>query len=48
MSGQKEDSILKMDNRFRSVGIGNSEIIYMHLYPSYWAFSIKNEDFGNW
>jgi hypothetical protein len=36
-SGQEKDSILKKDNRFGSVGIGSSEIIYVHLYPNRWA-----------
>jgi hypothetical protein len=30
------DSILLLKNRFRSVGIGESKIIYMHLYPNRW------------
>jgi hypothetical protein len=30
------DSILLLRNRFRSVGIGESKIIYMHLYPNRW------------
>jgi hypothetical protein len=47
-SGQKEDSILKMENRFGSGGIESSEIIYMHLYPNRRAFSIKIKDSGDW
>jgi hypothetical protein len=47
-SAQKEDSILKMEKHFGSVGIGSSEIIYMHLYPNQWAFSIKIKDSADW
>jgi hypothetical protein len=32
--GQKEDSNLKMENRTWSVGIGNSGLICMCLYPN--------------
>mgnify|MGYP000557045138 CR=1 FL=1 len=35
-SDVKSDSIMLMENRFGSVGKGESEIIYMHLYPSRW------------
>jgi hypothetical protein len=47
-SAQKEDSILKMEKHFGSVGIGSSEIIYMHLYPNQWAFSIEIKDSADW
>jgi hypothetical protein len=40
-SGQREDSILKMDNRFGSVGIWSSEIIYRFLYPNQWILVNK-------
>jgi hypothetical protein len=40
-SGEKEDSFLKMDNRFGSVGIGSSEIIYKFLYPNQWVLVNK-------
>jgi hypothetical protein len=30
------DWVLLLKNRFRSVGIGESKIIYMHLYPNRW------------
>ena len=48
MSGSEEDSILKMENCFRSAGIGESEIGYLHLYPNRWVFSIKIQDPQNW
>jgi hypothetical protein len=31
-SDEKSDSILEMENRFRSGGIGKSKMIYGHLY----------------
>jgi hypothetical protein len=37
-----------MENRFRSGGIGESEIGYTYLYPNPWPFSIKIKDSGNW
>ena len=42
------DSILEMENRFRSDWIGASETDNTHLYPNRWDFSIKNEDSGHW
>ena len=33
-SGEKEDSILKMENRYGSGGIRESEIVWMRLYPN--------------
>jgi hypothetical protein len=33
-----------MENRYSSVGIGNSEIGYVDVYPNRWAFSIKIKD----
>jgi len=47
-SGRKEQSILEIENRFRSVGIGESGIAQMYLYPNRWAFSIEIQDYGNW
>jgi hypothetical protein len=41
VSGEKEDPILKMENHFRSGGIGNSEIIYVNLYPNQWGLVNK-------
>jgi hypothetical protein len=46
-SDEKPDSILYMENRFRPVGIGESEIDYMHVYPNRSIYSIKIEDSGN-
>jgi hypothetical protein len=48
MSGAEEDSIQKMESRFRDVAHGKPEIDYTHLYPNRWAFSIKIQDSGNW
>ena len=48
MSGSEEDSILKMESRFRVVAQGKPEIDYTHLYPNRWAFSIKIQDSGKW
>ena len=45
---REPDSIKLLENLFRSVEIGSSEIIYMHLYTNRLAFSIKNDDSGNW
>ena len=47
MSGQKEDSILKVDSDSVSVGIESSKIIYSFLYLNRRAFSIKIQDFGS-
>jgi hypothetical protein len=47
-SDEKSDSILEMENRFRSVGMGASEIGYIDLYPNRWVFSIKIQCSGNW
>ena len=33
-SDEKSDSILEMENRLRSVGMGASEIVYIDLYPN--------------
>jgi len=38
----KSDVILKMDNRYRSIGIGSSKMIYMHLYPNRWDLVNNN------
>ena len=48
MSVLKEDSILKMDNRFGSVGMGSSEIIYRFLYPNRWGLVNQIDDSDNW
>jgi hypothetical protein len=47
-SRQEPDPILQMKNRFRSNEVGKSGIFSTQLYPNRWAFSIKNEDSGNW
>jgi hypothetical protein len=42
MSGQKEDSILKMDNRFGSGGLVSTDKSNVNLYPNRWDFVNKN------
>ena len=32
----KSDPNLEVENRFRSIGIGESIMFYMHLYPNRW------------
>ena len=44
-SEEKSDVILEMENRFRPVGLGSSEIIYMHLYPNRWDFVNHNREY---
>ena len=46
-SDEKPGSILLLENRFRSAGIGESEIVYMLVYPNRSINSIKIEDSGN-
>ena len=36
---------MKMENRFGLNGMGESDIVYMNLYPNRWLFSIKIQDF---
>ena len=36
---------MKMDNRFRSGGIGELEIVSMDLYPNRWDFVKHNRGF---
>ena len=36
-----------MDNRFRSGGIGESETVYMYLYPNHGDLVNQIEDSGN-
>ena len=38
----------QLENRFKSDGIGESEIAYAHLYPSRWVLVNKIEGFGYW
>ncbi len=45
-SDEKPGSIQYMENRFRSAGIGESEIVYMHVYPNRWALSKIIENNG--
>jgi hypothetical protein len=35
-SDEKSDSILEMEHRFRSGGIGKQKMIYAHLYQNQW------------
>jgi len=44
-SGQKESSILKMDNRFGSGGLVSAEKTNTNLYPNRWDFVNKNKKF---
>ncbi len=43
-SDEKPGSVLYIENRFRSAGIGDSEIVYMHLYPNRWALVKHNRE----
>jgi hypothetical protein len=36
-SDEKSDSISEMESLFNSGGIGDSEIVYMDLYPNQWV-----------
>jgi hypothetical protein len=45
---EKSDSILEMENHFRSVGMGGSEIVYIDLYPNKWVLVNQIEDSGKW
>ena len=47
-SDEKSDSILEMENRFRSDGIGESEMVYVYLYPNQWDLVNQIEDYGRW
>ena len=40
-SDQQQDSIHQLENRFRSGGIEESEIVWMRIYPNRCFFSIK-------
>jgi hypothetical protein len=35
---EKSNEILEIENRFRSAGTEDSEIVYMCLYPNRWVF----------
>jgi hypothetical protein len=43
-SGERQDSIQKLEKRFESVGIGKSEIVYMRLYPN--QCDLVNQNLG--
>jgi hypothetical protein len=43
-SGQKESSILKMDNRFGSGGLVSAEKTNTNLYPNRWNSVNKNKN----
>jgi len=47
-SDGKYSSIMKMEKRIRSGGIGESEIVYMNLYPNRWGLVNQIDDSGNW
>jgi hypothetical protein len=32
----ESDLILQIENRFRPFGLGDSEVVYMDLYPNRW------------
>jgi len=44
-SDEKPGSILYMENRFKSGGIRESEIVYMNVYPNLWALVNQIEEF---
>jgi len=48
MSGQKEDSILKMDNRFGSVGIENQKLFIWIYTQINGLWSIPFYDSSGW
>jgi hypothetical protein len=37
VSDEQQDSIQKLENRFGSGGMGESEIVYVDLYPNRWV-----------
>ena len=42
-SDEKPGSVLYIENRFKSVGIGESEIV-IHLYTNRWALVKQNRE----
>jgi len=42
---EKQDSTQQIENRFRSGGIGESEIVYTHLYPNRWYLVNHNREY---
>ena len=43
MSGELKNSMQNLDNRFRSNGIGELEIVYAYLYPNLQELVNQNE-----
>ena len=44
VSGELQNSMQNIDNSFRSVGIGELEIVYAYLYPNQQDLVNKNEN----
>jgi len=44
-SDEESDSILEMEKRFRSGGIGKSKMIHWHLYQNRWVSVNHNRSF---
>jgi hypothetical protein len=44
----KPHSIPKLENRFRSGGIGKSETVNIHLYPNRWVLVNQIEESVRW
>jgi hypothetical protein len=40
---EESDSILEKQSRFRSVGAGESEVVYAYLYSNQWELVNQNE-----
>ena len=47
-SDWESDSILEMNDCFRSSGIGESELVYIDLYRNYGGLVNQIEGFGCW
>jgi len=48
VSDEQQDSIQQIDNRFRSNRMGESETVYMHLYPIRWGLVNQIEESVKW
>jgi hypothetical protein len=48
ISDEKQDSILQIEKRFRSGGLGKSEIGYIDLYPNRWDLVNQIEKSARW
>jgi hypothetical protein len=48
VSDEQQESIQRIQNRFRSGEIGDSEIVYVHLYTNRWGLVNQIDDSGNW